>query len=910
MAAKPTSGERRLVIVESPAKAKTIAGYLGPEYEVEASVGHIRDLAVRASELPEDLRKQPWAKLAVDVDHDYEPYYVVHATKRAKVAELRKKLASATELLLATDEDREGEAISWHLQEVLKPKVPVRRMVFNEITRDAIRSAAENTRDLDMRLVDAQETRRIVDRLYGYQVSEVLWRKIGSSARSAGRVQSVAVRLVVDRERERIAFRSASYADIRGEFDPGKFSAALAAVDGVRIAGGKDFDQTGTLTASNVLHLDEAAATALADALAGVPFVVRSVQEKPGTRKPSAPFMTSTLQQEASRRFGWNARRTMQVAQRLYENGFITYMRTDSTTLSATALAAARAQAAEMFGADHVSDTPRRFDRKVKNAQEAHEAIRPSGDSFRTPGEVAGSLDSEEFRLYDLIWKRTLASQMADARISTTTLRLGATAADGRDAEFSASGTVVKFAGFRAAYEETSDDDSAADGEGGRLPALAEGDAVEALSLVPDPHATRPPARYTEASLVSALEDLGIGRPSTYAAIMSTIVDRGYVWKKGSALVPSWTAFAVNRLLEEHFTALVDYTFTARMEEVLDAVSNGETSRLASLEGFYRGSHGAIEFPGLVALLDESGEIDAREISAFPVEGTDAILRVGRYGPYLDRDGVRANVPDELPPDELTAAMVEELFARPSGDHPLGTDPETGRAVVAKDGRYGPYVTEVLGEDEPTTGKNAVKPRTASLFKTMSLDTVTLEDALRLLTLPRSVGADADGHDITALNGRYGPYLSKNGETRSLESEEQLFSVTVDEALALFAAPKQRRGQARAAASVLKELGNDPVSGKPVTLREGRFGPYVTDGEVNASLRRDDDAETISPERAAELLSDKRAKGPAPRKRAVKKAPAKKTAKKTPAKKTPAKKTPAKKTPATKTAAKAPAPGA
>ena len=823
---------------------------------------------------------------------------MVHPSKKAKVAELKRKLAGASEVLLATDEDREGEAISWHLLEVLKPKVPVSRMVFNEITRDAIRAAAANTRDLDMRLVDAQETRRIVDRLYGYQVSEVLWKKIGSSARSAGRVQSVAVRLVVERERERIAFRSASYADVRGDFEPGGFGATLATVDGVRIASGKDFDDRGVLTAAQVLHLDEAAAGQLAAALEGAAFTVRSVQEKPGTRRPSAPFMTSTLQQEASRKLGWNARRAMQVAQRLYENGYITYMRTDSTTLSATAVEAARRQATELYGADHVSEVPRRYDRKVKNAQEAHEAIRPSGDVFRTPGEVARELESDEFRLYELIWRRTLASQMVDARISTTTMRLGAQSADGRDVVFSASGTVVKFAGFRAAYEESVDDGADRDDDERRLPALAEGDTVAARELRAEPHATKPPSRYTEASLVSTLEELGIGRPSTYAAIMSTIVDRGYVWKRGSALVPSWIAFAVTRLLEEHFTALVDYAFTARMEEVLDAVSNGDTSRLASLESFYRGE-GRTDFPGLVELLDTSGEIDAREISAFPVEGTDAVLRVGRYGPYLDRDGVRANVPDDMAPDEIDAAKVEELFARPTGDRELGTDPVTGRAIVAKDGRYGPYVTEVLGDDEPTKGKNAVKPRTASLFKTMTLDTVTLDDALRLLTLPRLVGADpADGVDITAQNGRYGPYLTKAGDSRSLESEEQIFTVTLQEALALLAQPKQRRGQARAAA-VLKELGADPVSGGAITLREGRFGPYVTDGTVNASLRRDDDPETISPVRAAELLADKRAKGPAPKKKAAKKAPAKKTA----AKKTAAKKTAAKKTTAKKAAA-------
>ncbi|MEZ5118003.1 MAG: type I DNA topoisomerase [Candidatus Nanopelagicales bacterium] len=885
MPPKARSG-RRLVIVESPAKAKTIQGYLGPEFDVEASVGHVRDLATKASELPESVRKQPWAKLAVDVDEEYRPYYVVHASKKAKVSELRKKLADADELLLATDEDREGEAIAWHLMEVLKPKVPVRRMVFHEITRGAIRDALEHTRDLDMRLVDAQETRRIVDRLYGYPVSEVLWKKIGREARSAGRVQSVAVRLVVDRERERIAFRSAEYWDIEGLFDPGAFAAGLSSVDGVRVAEGRDFDDTGALKRADVVALDEATARGLVDALSGATFTVRSVQERPSNRRPSAPFMTSTLQQEAGRKLRWGAQRTMRVAQGLYERGYITYMRTDSTTLSETAINAARAQAAQLYGADHVAPGPRRYDKKVKNAQEAHEAIRPAGDVFRTPAEVSGELVGDEFVLYDLIWKRTVASQMADARVSTTTVRLGAAATDGRDAEFSASGTVVVFPGFLAAYEEGTDADRDGSRNGDderRLPPLSEGQQVQARTLEADGHRTSPPARFTEATLTKRLEELGIGRPSTYATIMGTIVDRGYVTKRGSALVPSFLAFAVVRLLEQHFTSLVDYQFTARMEEVLDLIANGDSGRLGPLDTFWRGGETAGEpFRGVKDLTEDLGAIDSRQIATFPIPETDAVVRVGRYGAYVERGEQRANIPPDLAPDELDAAKAEELLSQPSGDHPLGTDPETGREIVAKAGRYGPYVTEVLPEGSP----KSAKPRTASLFKDMTLDTVTLDDALRLLSQPRVVGADpADGVVITAQNGRYGPYITKEKDSRSLASEEQIFTITLDEALALLAQPKQRRGQT--AAAPLREIGTDPSSGKPIVLKDGRFGPYVTDGEVNASLRRADDPETISLERAADLLAEKRAKGPAPKKRtAARKAPAKKAA----AKKTAAKK--------------------
>jgi DNA topoisomerase-1 len=901
--------ERVLVIVESPAKAKTIEGYLNGrgsrDFRVKASVGHVRDLASRASELPEGLRKEPWSKYAVNTDDGFTPFYVVHANKKATIAELKQELKNASELLLATDEDREGEAIAWHLLEVLKPKVPVRRMVFHEITEHAISDALEQTRELDMKLVDAQETRRIVDRLYGYPVSEVLWKKIGRDARSAGRVQSVAVRLVVDRERERIAFVSASYWDLTATFDPGAFSARLNLVEGKRLATGRDFDDRGQLTGRDCVVLDESGARSLATALEGVDYTVRSVVEKPGKRSPKAPFMTSTLQQEASRRFRWNAQRTMRVAQGLYERGYITYMRTDSTTLSETAVTAARAQAAELYGHDHVAEAPRRYDRKVKNAQEAHEAIRPAGDAFRTPGEVQRELSADEFALYDLIWKRTLASQMADARVATTTVTIGAVASDGRDVEFTASGTVTLFAGFKAAYEDTREEDSEDESER-VLPVLREGQSVAAADMTADGHSTNPPARFTEASLTAKLEELGIGRPSTYAAIMGTIVDRGYVWKKGSALIPSFLAFAVIRLLEEHFSELVDYRFTARMEEYLDAIANGEAGRDAQLETFWRGGDTDTgPFRGVLDLTTDLGAIDARMLSTFPIEGTDAVVRVGRYGAFVERGEERASIPDDLAPDELTAEKAEELLSQPSGERELGVDPETGLAIVAKSGRYGPYVTEVLAEDAP----KSAKPRTGSLLKSMSLDTVTLDDALRLISLPRVVGVDpADAVEITAQNGRYGPYLLKGKDSRSLTTEESIFTVTLEEALALYAQPKQRRGAA--SAPPLKELGDDPVSGRPVVLKEGRFGPYVTDGETNASLRRDDDPETIDPGRAFELLAERRARGPVKRtaKKAAKKAaPKKAAAKKAAPKKAAAKKAPAKKAAAKKTAKKAPA---
>ncbi|WP_112470552.1 type I DNA topoisomerase [Streptomyces triticisoli] len=927
----PTSetaqGGRRLVIVESPAKAKTIKGYLGPGYVVEASVGHIRDLPSGAAEVPEKYTGEV-RRLGVDVEHDFQPIYVINADKKAQVKKLKDLLKESDELFLATDEDREGEAIAWHLQEVLKPKIPVRRMVFHEITKDAIREAVANPRQLNQRLVDAQETRRILDRLYGYEVSPVLWKKVMPRL-SAGRVQSVATRLVVERERERMAFRSAEYWDLTGTFstgragdasDPSSLVARLQSVDGRRVAQGRDFDSLGQPKSANTLHLDEATARALAAALEHTRFSVRSVESKPYRRSPYAPFRTTTLQQEASRKLGFGAKATMQIAQKLYENGYITYMRTDSTTLSGTAIAAARAQVTHLYGADYLPPQPRTYAGKVKNAQEAHEAIRPSGDRFRTPAETG--LTGDQFRLYELIWKRTVASQMKDATGNSVTVRIGGTAADGRDVEFSASGKTITFHGFLKAYVEGADDPNAElDDRERRLPQVTEGDALNAEEITADGHATKPPARYTEASLVKELEEREIGRPSTYASIIGTILDRGYVFKKGTALVPSFLSFAVVNLLEKHFGRLVDYGFTAKMEDDLDRIARGEAQAVPWLKRFYFGE-GAVEgaaadagngdgdhLGGLKELVTDLGAIDAREVSSFPV-GNGIVLRVGRYGPYIERGEKetdthqRADIRDDLAPDELTVELAEELLAKPSGDFELGIDPATGHTIVAKDGRYGPYVTEVLPEGTPKTGKNAVKPRTASLFKSMTLDTVTLGDALKLMSLPRVVGTDADGQEITAQNGRYGPYLKKGTDSRSLQTEDQLFTITLEEAQAIYAQPKQR-GRA-AAKPPLKELGEDPVSGKPVVVKDGRFGPYVTDGETNATLRSGDSVEAITPERGFELLAEKRAKGPArktAKKSAAKKTTAKKTAS-TAAKKTAAKKTAAKKTATAKTAAK------
>jgi DNA topoisomerase-1 len=837
---------KSLVIVESPAKARTIAGYLGSSFAVHSSVGHIRDLPDRAKDVPESERKR-FGALGVDVTKDFEPYYVVDPNKKKIVTELRKQLAEADELYLATDEDREGEAIAWHLVQVLKPKVPVRRMVFHEITKDAIERAVSETREIDDRLVDAQETRRILDRLYGYEVSPVLWKKV-TRGLSAGRVQSVATRLVVQRERERMAFRSAEYWDLLATFDPGTFEARLVAVDGARVAQGKDFAPTGELLDQDVTRLDEEQARALAGSLMDAAFSVRSVDERPYRRKPAAPFRTATLQQEASRKLRFSAQTTMRVAQRLYESGYITYMRTDSTTLSESALTAARAQVRELFGADYVPEKPRNYGRAVANAQEAHEAIRPAGDAFRRPTELERELGRDELALYDLVWKRTLASQMEDARGQTVSLRIAATGSAGEDVEFGASGTVITFRGFLAAYEPGKDE-PADDDEGRVLPQLAVGDDVTLQTLEPDGHSTQPPARYTEPTLVRALEERGIGRPSTYAAILSTIVDRGYVFKKGTALVPTFTAFAVVNVLERHFEQLVDFDFTKRMEDDLDRIAAGEQERVAWLTRFYFGDGSD---PGLHHLVtDHLDEIDARAVNSIEIPGSDAVVRVGRYGPYLEHGEQRATLPADIAPDELTPEKVTELLTQPDA-RPLGLDPTTQTEIVVRSGRYGPYVTEVLADGEG-------KPRTASLFTSMSPETVSLDEALLLLSLPRLVG-ESDGEPVTAQNGRYGPYIKRGSESRSLETEEQLFTVTLEQAQALLAEPPRRRGRGRSARGPLKELGADPASGRPILVRDGRFGPYVTDGETNASLRRGDAPDAITLERAVELLAERRAK--------------------------------------------------
>jgi DNA topoisomerase-1 len=856
--ASKTDGIRRLVIVESPAKARTIAGYLGPEFVVESSVGHIRDLPERASEIPKEARAK-YGTLGVAIDEGFEPYYVVDPDKKKIVADLKRKLKEADELLLATDEDREGEAIAWHLLQELRPKVPVRRMVFHEITRPAIESALEHTRDVDVRLVDSQETRRILDRLYGYEVSPVLWKKVMPRL-SAGRVQSVATRLVVEREQERMRFISASYWDIEGSFDPGSFRARLVQLDGKRVAQGRDFGPDGELK-SELARLDEQEARQLASDLAGKAFAVRSVDEKPYSRRPSPPFMTSTLQQEASRKLRFTAQTTMRVAQRLYERGYITYMRTDSTSLSESALTAARRQATELFGAESVPATPRLYDRKVKNAQEAHEAIRPAGDRFRTPSAVEKELDRDELGLYDLVWRRTLASQMVDAKGQTVSIRLGTESAGGRDAEFGVSGTVITVRGFLVAYEEGRDDES--DDGPPTLPDLRPGDRVDATELEPQGHETTPPARYTEATLVKALEERGIGRPSTYASILATILDRGYVIKRGTALVPTFLAFAVTTLLEQHYGPLVDYDFTARMEDDLDRIAAGDEERVAWLTRFYRGDDGD---PGLHALVTEQlDEIDARAVNSIEIPRSDIVVRVGRYGPYLERGDQRAPIPSDLAPDELTPAKAEELIAKPAEGRELGVHPETGRTIALRTGRYGPYVTEELDEGSEE------KPRTASLLQSMSPDTVTLEDAVRLLELPRVVGVDpSDGEEVVAMNGRYGPFIRKGEETRSLESEEQLFTITLEQALTVLAQPKTRRARG-AAKPPLRDLGADPASARSIVVKDGRFGPYVTDGETNASLRGGESVESLTLDRAIELLAERRARGPAakrPRRRA------------------------------------------
>lgn len=922
---------RRLVIVESPTKARTIVGFLGDGYTVEASVGHIRDLP-QPSELPADMKKGPYGKFAVDVEDGFKPYYRVDPDKKKKVTELRKLLKEADELYLATDEDREGEAIAWHLLEVLKPKVPVKRLVFHEITPEALERALENTREIDYDLVYAQETRRILDRLYGYEISPVLWRKVRAGL-SAGRVQSVATRLVVERERERMAFVSADYWDLDIDLQaPGQaesFAAKLTAVDGQKIAQGRDFTDEGTLKpTAKVRILGQQDAEELAAKLSGEAkdrLSVTALETKPYSRRPAAPFTTSTLQQEAGRKLRMSARQAMRTAQSLYENGYITYMRTDSPVLSSEALSAARRQVGELYGPEFVPSKPRIYASKQKGAQEAHEAIRPAGDHFRTPAQVSSQLRGDEFKLYELIWKRTVASQMADAKGSTATMRINADLGSGSSAELTASGTVITFKGFLAAYEEGQDLERYGSDkkDKSRLPDVKEGDALSVDRVEADGHTTAPPPRFTEASLVKRMEELGIGRPSTYAAIISTIQDRGYVTTRGNALIPSWLAFSVVKLLEEHFDDLVDYQFTAGLEADLDEIAKGQEDSAEWLRDFYFGrtaedGHDApagmdsdVGHVGLKSIVDNLGDIDARELNTVNI--ADGInLRVGRYGPYLEADGdnpnqpKRVSLPDDLAPDELTAEKARELIEKQGdGDRELGVDPESGHTIVAKNGRFGPYVTEVLPEpdEKPKRGTKKPKPRTASLFKSMDLNTIGLEEALKLLSLPRVVGQDAEGVDITAQNGRYGPYLKKGTDSRSIESEEQIFTITLEEAEKIFAQPKTR-GR-RAAKPPLKEFGTDPNSEKPVVLKDGRFGPYVTDGTTNATLRKDDTVEGITAERAFQLLAEKRAKGPAKKKTTTRKTTARKsTAKSTASKTSTAKKTTAKSTAKSSTAKK------
>jgi DNA topoisomerase I len=873
----------KLVIVESPAKARKIGDYLGDGYIVEASVGHIRDLPQRAADIPKEVKKLAWSKEGVDIENDFAPLYVINPDKKAKVAELKELMKGADELLLATDEDREGEAIAWHLVEVLEPKIPIKRMVFNEITKEAIQAAVENTRDLDYNLIDAQETRRVLDRLYGYRLSPVLWKKVMPRI-SAGRVQSVATKLIVEKERERMAFISSSWWDLNATCELG-FTARLLSVEGKKVASTSDFGADGAVkekSLENILLLDEKSAHSLVDSLKSTALTVKSMEESPRTERPKPPFTTSTMQQDAGSRLGWGAQITMRVAQRLYENGYITYMRTDSINLSAQAINAARAAAKSLYGADHVADAPRVYQGKSKNAQEAHEAIRPAGDTFKTPGELAPELSRDEFALYDLIWKRTVASQMADAKKMQMRVDFDAKTSNNKDTIFRANGSVITFPGFLAAYDDIVDENTKVDEEATdkRLPAMSVGQSIKVSEYNCEGHDTKPPARYTEPTLVKKLEELGIGRPSTFASIIQTIQDRGYVYKRGRALVPTFLAFSVTGLLETHFTKLVDYDFTASMEEDLDKIAAGEAGRVDWLRDFYYGVDGQ---PGLDELSLDLGGIDARATNTMNLSDTIEI-RVGRYGAYLqenipDQDRKLANIPEELAPDELTLEKAIELLAAPSGERELGTDPNTGLEVIAKSGRFGPYITEVFPEEpvelddkgEPKKKrkkKDAPKPKTASLLSTMTLDTITIDDALKLLSLPRILGTNSAGEEITIQNGRYGPYLKAGADSRTLTSEDQLFSLSLDEALEIYSKPKERRrGVAK---PPLKELGKDPATEKEVIVKDGRFGMYVTDGETNATLRRGDTLEALTIERALELLAGRRAweaeNGPSPKK--------------------------------------------
>ena len=900
-----------LVIVESPAKARTIAQLLGSEYVVESSIGHVRDLPRTAAEIPKNYKSEKWARLGIDVDNGFKPLYVVSKEKKDHVRKLRALIKDASELVLATDEDREGEAIAWHLLEVLNPRVPVRRMVFHEITPEAINRAIANPRDLDRRLVDAQEARRLLDRLYGYEVSPVLWKKVKPRL-SAGRVQSVATRIVVERERERIRFRSSNYWDLAGTFEPESersFRANLLELDGSRVATGRDFGPDGNLRKADVVSLDQTRAEAVVADMAERQGTVTGREAKPYRRRPAAPFTTSTYQQEAGRKLRLSSAQAMRVAQGLYERGYITYMRTDSVTLSETAVTAARQQIQERYGADYLPPQAREYKSKTKNAQEAHEAIRPAGDRFRTPEEVAGELGRQDRLVYELIWKRTVASQMTDATGETVTLRIAVEGRSGSHGLFSAAGTVITHQGFLKVYVEDSDEDDDSDDNASerRLPALNQGDTARLSELTAAGHDTQPPARYTEASLVKRLEELGVGRPSTYASIMGTIQNRGYAWKKGSALVPSFLAFAVVTLLEQHFPDLVDYAFTAQMEADLDSIAEGNADSVPWLSEFYFGDD---DDPGLRHKVENRlADIDARAVNSIEIgadsNGEMIVARVGQYGPYLQRGEETKSIPDDIAPDELTPQYAEEILSVPDVIE-LGEHPEAGLPVVVRDGKFGPYVQMGVFDDSA----NGEKPRTSSLFQTMDMASLTLEQALDLLRIPRVIGVNPDdGLEIVARNGPHGPYIEKGikgdegYDTRSFDDENLLLSMNLDDALARFAEPKRRRGQR--ATGPLKELGVDPVSEREVVVRSGRFGEYVTDGETNASLQQGDSVERIDIMRASELLTIRRQKlelDPPKKKATKKKATKKKATKKKAAKKRVAKKTVAKKATAKKAA--------
>lgn len=950
--------QNKLVIVESPTKARKIGGYLGSGYTVMASVGHIRDLA-QPSQVPA-AKKAEFGKFGVDVNNGFEPYYVVGADKKKTVSDLKAALAKSGELFLATDEDREGEAIAWHLVQALKPKVPVKRMVFHEITKDAIQASLANTRNVDDHMVDAQETRRVLDRLYGYELSPVLWRKVGPGL-SAGRVQSVATRLIVERERERMAFKKASYWDVCADLSANgvDFQARMTALNGERLAASKDFNSLGELQKTKgesalAHYLNEADACAIAQSLGAADFVVSSMDTKPYRRRPLPPFTTSTLQQTAGNRLSMSSRQTMRAAQSLYENGYITYMRTDSVTLSKEAIFAARDCVKSSFGDEYLADSPKQYATTSAGAQEAHECIRPAGSTFRNPADLAGVLPADQLKLYTLIWQRTLASQMADATGFTATVKLDASAGSFGTANFQASGTVIEFAGFMKVFGGFSEDEQSK-----ALPPMANGDVLKALRVSADGHETQPPARYTEASLVKTLEAKEIGRPSTYASIISTIIDRGYVYERGRALIPSWLAFAVIKLLESNFPTYVDYAFTADMENGLDRIAHGEEAGKDWLYKFYFGDNGAVAgdfamHEGLQKQVDQLGEIDAREINTIDIGG-GLHVRVGRYGPYLedtknlDEEGNarRASIPSTLAPDELTEQVARDLIENNSdGPRVLGTDPQTGGSVEVRNGRFGAYVALVEASDEDgsqaaddsakTGAKSSAKskksakakPKMASLFKTMDPATITLQDALRLLNLPRLVGiveeVDEQGEvkraKIEANNGRYGPYLTKTYErtvasdsaesgnsavdakpdNRSLASEDAIFSVTLDEAKELFAQPKYAKRTRGAAKPPLRELGEDPESGKPVVIKDGFYGAYITDGVTNRTLPKQYTPESIEPQVAFELLAQKRAAGPVKRKKTA----AKKTSTKTSTKKTAAKKSTTKKATAKKSTSK------